>query len=228
MAKNRTQWKKSLKQPDEFITLSSRLFKIGIEQKNKITAAVGGLIILTLLISGIRYVSFRTEERVFTSLSRIMVEFNRVETENGFQEAYQAVKEELGELADNYSGKTGGEFAGLTLAGLSFSAGDYPQAIERYEAALSDFKGTEPFYDLVETSLAYAYEETGAYDKAAALFEALTADPEARNADEGLFALRRIYRALGKNDQWVAVSETIAEKHPQSMYIDIVKEAGTS
>jgi len=225
MARKRTQWKrKSLKQPDEFITISSRLFRLGIEHKNKINAALGGLIILALLISGIRYLSFRTEQRVFTNLSQIMIEFSQIETEKGFQEAYQSVKEKLGELADNFSGKSGGEFAGLTLAGMSFSAGDYPQAIARYETALSDFKGTAPIYDLANTSLAYAYEETGAYDQAAALLEASTSDLQTRNADERLFALRRIYRTVGKNDQLVAISETILEKHPQSMYIDIVKE----
>jgi tetratricopeptide (TPR) repeat protein len=155
-----------------------------------------------------------------------MSTYSEVEKEKGIQEAYQTVKDELGALADRHSGKTAGQFAGLTLAGLSFSAGDYSQAVTLYETAVSNFKGVEPFGELAKMGLAYAYEETGAYDKAAVIFQTSTSDEHARGADEALFALRRIYGALGKDDQLVAVSNTIAEKHPLSMYIDIVKEAG--
>jgi hypothetical protein len=43
-----------LKEPDEFLTISSKLINLGIEYKTQLTYVLGVILVLSVIISGIR------------------------------------------------------------------------------------------------------------------------------------------------------------------------------
>ena len=53
MAKKRKKTRKELlKEPDEFITLSSKLIGFGVEHKNQLIYGLGIIVALALIVSG--------------------------------------------------------------------------------------------------------------------------------------------------------------------------------
>ena len=55
--------KQLLKEPDEFITLSSKVIKTAIEYKTQIAWALGVTLAIAVIISGLRFFSTRSEQK---------------------------------------------------------------------------------------------------------------------------------------------------------------------
>jgi TolA-binding protein len=215
---------KDLKQPDEFITFSSRLLAQVIEQKNKIMAALGGIVVLVLIITAVNYFSQKADEKSLQMLSGVVSRYAALQGESGDVAAYQGTKDELTEIVDTYGGNIGGKLANFFLAGSSFAAGEYGASATLYRKAASDFKGVFPFETMAKSSLGYALAQQGDHDAAAGIFEDMTKTEAPVMADELLFALARQYAATGKTELQKETAQKLIETYPESIYTNVIQE----
>lgn len=224
MAIKRYKGKKSLKQPDEFITFSSKLLQHVIQHKTKFIYALAGIVFVVLTISALAYFSRKAEDRSLLLLNQAMARYESVQVESDLVTAYNIVKEDLEAITDTYKNKAGGKLANFYLAGCSFAAGDFQQAETLYQKSVSDFSGIVPFEALAKSGLGYCLEQQGNREAAAEIFSNMPDSADSLMGDEILFALGRQYAAIGKIARQMKTAEKLVETYPQSIYINILKE----
>jgi ABC-type enterochelin transport system permease subunit len=66
--KKKVSRKQLLKEPDEFLTLSARLFQFVVKNKYQMLAALGGVILIVLTVSGW---SYHSRQRANESLAQL-------------------------------------------------------------------------------------------------------------------------------------------------------------
>ncbi|MDX9785637.1 MAG: tetratricopeptide repeat protein [Desulfobacterales bacterium] len=213
--------RKSLKEPDEFISFSSRLLKQALMHKTKILLGAGVLLGVLVLFSVINYFSNKSENRGSLLLTRLMHQYDKAVTEKGPQKAYELVQPDIQMVIDNYAGKDCGKFARLSAAHYSFRAGKFDGAAALYLQAMNDFNSSPLLKNMAAFGLGYAYEAQKEYEKAVQLFEKLSGKPDMLMDDEALFTLGRLYGLLGKKDLQVKVLSQLSEKHPNSIYTEL-------
>lgn len=224
MAIKRYKGKKSLKQPDEFITFSSKLLKQVLLHKTKIISVLGGIVAVALILSGINYASNKREADAFILLNQAVAEYESIQKEKTALEAYNAVDNNLKEIADTYDNKMGGKLANFFLADACFAAGEFGRAETLYRKAVMDFNDAVPFEFLAKSSLGYSLEQQGKYKEAAALFSEMPTHAGSIMGDESLLALIRQYGSMGKTDQQLETAKKLIETFPQSIYSSVIRE----
>lgn len=224
MAAKRYKGRKSLKEPDEFITFSSRLLNQAIEHKNKMMTALGGIVVLVLIISAVNYFSQKAEDQSLLMLSTATARYEALQSESGDVAAYQGVKDDLMKIIETYGNKTGGKLANFFLANCSFAAGEYDSSAALYKQATIDFKDVFPFETLAKSSLGYTLAQQGDHEAAATVFEDMGKAAASVIEDELLFALARQYDALGKTDLEKETARKLIETYPESIYTNVIQE----
>jgi tetratricopeptide (TPR) repeat protein len=220
MAAKRSNFRKSLKGPDEFVTLSSRILQSVVAYKKHALAAIGGIFLLVVAVLLFGYFSEKSEKHALLRLSQIMAKYADQDASQEMSE----IKDELRQFIDGYGRYSGGKFARLELANLYFSEGDYDQAIELYGRSAKDFQSVAFMKMLAKSGLGYSLEAKGEYEKAVECFESVAANSKDAMADEALFSLGRLYAALGNSEKQSEASSRLIEEYPDSLYVDLVKE----
>jgi len=224
MAANRYKGKKSLKQPDEFITLSSRVLKQILLHRNKVISVLGVIVAVGLIVSGADYLSKKANAEAFLMLSKDVTQYESIQKESTSLKAYDAVKKNLEEISGRYENKMGGKLANFFLADGCFAVGEFDRAEALYRKAVKDFDGNVPFESLAKISLGYSLEQQGKHEEAAAVFSEMPSDTGNLMGDESLFALSRQYGSIGNTDKQLETAKKLIEIYPQSMYINVLRE----
>lgn len=223
--KKKVSRKQLLKEPDEFLTLSARLFQFVVKNKYQMLAALGGVILIVLTVSGW---SYHTRQRANESLAQLQKSWNRYETlRNGKDKdpvlAYQEVRTEFEQLIAESGDKPGGKLARVIFADISYDAGEADKAIALYQSALEDF--TQPFYrDQILNGLGYAYEAKKEYETALEYFGKISVGSDPVLKAEALFNMGRLYAALGNTEKSQQAYQKIVADSPQSFYAELAKE----
>ena len=215
--------KKLLKEPDEFYTLSARLFSYALEHKFQLLGALGGVILIVLIITGSRFYLHRQTQSAFTSLQTAWAAYESQKDSSDPVQAYPKVQQDFVQIIQNYSGRAGGKFARLVYANISLEAGDVDTAIENYEAALNDFD--DPLLRaLILQNLGYAYEKKKDYEAAAEYFEKMIGDDSSALSNDALFHLGRIYAKLGESEKSRDAYSRMLAGNRGSIYKEMVTE----
>jgi len=223
--KKKVSRKKLLKEPDEFLTLSARLFQFVVKHKYQMLATLGGVILIVLAVSGW---SYHSHQRANESLAQLQKSWNRYETlRNGKDKdpvlAFQEVRAEFEQLIADSGDKPGGKMARVIFADICFDAGEADKAIALYKSALEDF--TQPFYrDQILNGLGYAYEAKKEYNTALEYFEKISVGSDPVLKAEALFNMGRLYAALGNAEKSQQAYQKIVADSPQSFYAELAKE----
>ena len=221
--KKKISRKKLLKEPDEFLTFSARLFQYTLEHKYQLLAALGGIVAVVLIVTGIRFYSLRSAKEAFALLEKSRAKYEKLLTEKDSQAAYQEVKSDFEHILDKYGNKAGGKLARVMFADICHRAEELDQAILLYEKALADFQ--DPFIrNSIFSGLAYAYEKKQDYKKAAEYFEKIAASDDSVLKGEALFNIGRLYAALGDHEKSQTAYQQLVTEQPDSIYIDLAKE----
>jgi tetratricopeptide (TPR) repeat protein len=225
LAKKRKKTRKELlKEPDEFITLSSKLIGFGVEHKNQLIYGLGIIVALALIVSGIRFFSIRAENKAAELLNQSLAKYESVKDDNKPLEAYERVSADFQLILDKYGGKESGKVARLTYANICYDAGKYEQAIGLYKTSLKDFEGNPLIHNQILSSLGYAWEQLNDYATAASYFEKLSSAPEAAISADALFHLGWLYEKLEQPEKSKASYNKILSDHQDFIYIDLLKE----
>ncbi len=216
--------KKELEQPDEFLSLSSRLIQLSMAHKEKLLGGVTAVVVLCVLILGYRYFSARAEAKAVEMLSKETSRYNEAMTSKGPAEALQAVQEQFNLLIDKHGGTMAGKIARIKLADMLFKAGQYDQAIQHFQEAGKNFSAIPSLQDVVNNGLGCAYEAKGDLPKALEYFQLVADNKEGTIQDEALFHLGIIHAEMGDKEKSRAAFKAIIDNHPDSMYLPIAKE----
>jgi tetratricopeptide (TPR) repeat protein len=224
MAKKKVTRKELLNEPDEFITFSAKLLKIMATYKVQLLYAVGLLILIGIIFSGINYFSYRSEGQAFAMLEKTMKNYEVSLKKNGSEKAFTEVKNDFVKIIDKYSGNRGGKIARIEFANISINAGDTDGAIDLYRKALKDFSDDQTVKNIILSNLGYAYEEKNDLKSAVKYFEMIVSEPDTFLKDEALFNLGRIYAAMGNEKMSRDAYKKIVSEFAGSFYLAIAKE----
>ncbi len=215
--------KQLLKEPDEFLSFSVKMFNFAVQYKTQVLSVFGGVILVILVISGFSYYSHKKASEALAQLQTSWNRYESLRAEKGPIEAYQSVGPEFEKILAEHDGQPGGKAARVILANISFNAGESDKAIALYEAALKDF--AEPFYrGQIWNGLGYAHEAKGEFGKAAEYFESTAAGTSEILKGEALFNLGRMHSALGNNEKSLNAYRKVIADHPDSLYADLARE----
>ena len=223
MAKKVTR-KKLLKEPDEFITFSSKMITWLTTYKQQ--AIAGGVVLVVLLAATALYQTYtrHAENRVSTLLSESMDHYETAMKGKDPVKAYQAVEKSFSRILDDYSSQPMGKIAALEFADICYRAGEYDKAISLYKSVQERFE-SEPFYkNLILSGLGYAYEGKKDYKSAATYFEMLTDSADPSMKDFSLFNLAAVYEKMGNKEKSKALFARIPAEFPNSIYAEVAKE----
>jgi tetratricopeptide (TPR) repeat protein len=225
MAKRRKKTRKELlNEPDEFLTISSKLIKLAIEHKTHLSYALGVILVLAVIISGIRFFSIRAENNASALLDKSLSKYNSIKAEKKPDEVYSEVSADFQFILNKYNGKESAKLARLIFANICYNAGKYKQAIELYKTTLMDFAKYPVIRNQILSNLGYAYEQEEDYSNAVGYFEKVSSAPESIMRDEALYHLGRLYDKLGENEKSREAYNKILTDHQDFIYIDLVKE----
>ena len=225
MAKKRKKTRKELlKEPDEFLTISSKLIELAIKYKTHLSYALGIILVLAVIISGIRFFSIRAENNASALLDKSLTKYNSIKTEKQPDEVYDEVSADFQFILNKYKEKESAKLARLVYANICYNAGKYKQAIELYKTALTDFTKFPMIHHQILSNLGYAYEQEEDYSTAVGYFEKISSAPEPIMRDEALYHLGRLYDKLGENEKSREAYNKILTDHQDFIYIDLVKE----
>ena len=229
MAKKRVSRsrKRDLNEPDEFITMRTKLFGFISEYKMLFSCALGIIVAILIVITGVVYFIKKSEDNAFALLQQGIVKYQTKLKNNTPEKACLDVTNDFQLIMGKYSNRNGGKLARFIYADMCYTAKDYDKAIELYNKSLSNFND-EPFVkSLILNSLGYSYKIKKEYKTAAKYFEIMASSPAYTIKDEALFNLGEIYAAMGDHDKSITAFNKIISDHSDSMYVEIVKERVT-
>ncbi len=227
MAKKRVTRKKLLKEPDEFITFSSKLFRFISE--NRKSLQWGGIIcvLIILSISLYNYISIQKEKNALQMLGSAMA----IGTVSGDSPKSDSMtKQQFENLIDQFPRTDAGKIGKLLYANICFKEGDYDRALIFYQQALIDFDPEPSFKNIILSGLGHSYREKKDTASAIKYFEAIASGSDDLLKDEALFQLGHLYENDGDSTKSMEAFKKIVSDFSDSLYGSIVKEkiAGSS
>lgn len=222
--KKRMTRKQLLKEPDEFITFSGKLIQFGMRYKTQLTYVAAILVGLIVVVSGYRFFSIRSENNAETLLNQAVAKYQTALNGQDSEKAYQTVSEDFQLILNKYGSKNSGKIARVIFANICFDAGDYAKAIELYRQSLEDFKKHAFMINLIRNDLGYAHEQLNDIPMAVSYFEKIAENQEPILRDDALFNLGVLYENSGDHQKSADAFQRIITEHPDSMYIEMVKE----
>ena len=228
MGKPKIARKKLLKEPDEFLSFSSRVLQQARAHRFQVLCSVAVLFGILAIFSGIRFISNKNENQASFLLEKALEQYARSLPAQGPADALKAVDEDFAQILDRYSGTSAGKRARIYYGNICYAAGDADKAIELYQKALADWKKEPSIRNLVLASLAYAYEKKNDLQTAAQTLEKIQDGSDRVEKDVAIFNLGRLYAKLGEEQKSLTAFEAVAADYPDSIYAPVAKEkAGT-
>ena len=216
--------KRDLENPDEFITLWTKLFNFTVEHKVQVSCALTSLVVLIIVAAVTVYFLKISENKAFFLLQQGIAKYQTLVQAGNPNKAYLEAEKDFGLIMEKYSGRKGGKLARFTYAEMCYAAGDYDKAIANFNKLLEDFND-EPFLkNLILSGLGYSYKAKKDYKTSVKYFEMIVTTPDYSIKDEALFNLGELYAAIGDKDKSIDAFQKILSDNPASMYTEIVKE----
>jgi len=224
MAKKKITRKQLLKEPDEFLTFSGKLFRFATAHKKKLAIAVGGLVAVGVLFAGVGYFTNKAENKAVALLDSATAAYATQLKSKDPQAAYREVAKDFQHLVDQYGQREGGKMARIVFADICYQAGETDRAVALYTTALSDFKDRPSLKNLILSGLAYSLEQKKDYQGAAAHFESIVAGTDPTLKDDALYNLGIIYTKTGNPEKSAEMFNKILEDYPDHPYRDLIRE----
>ena len=224
MARKKISRKQLLKEPDQFLTFSSRMINRLAPYRRQIlwgSVAFFGVIIAVALYN---YISSQSQAEAFALLDQAAGKYQAALGKDGPQKALETVSGDFEKILDDHGGQAGGHMARVVYADICFRGGKIDQAIALYTQALDDY-ADQPFYlNRIRASLAHALTEKKAYQAAADQLQQILQETSPAMADEALFHLGAIYAMMGQESRSREQYQRIVSEHSDSIYLELAKE----
>jgi tetratricopeptide (TPR) repeat protein len=224
MAKKRITRKQLLNEPDEFISVSSRLIRFGVDHKTPGLLGVAVFFIAIIALSGYHYFSNKAENTASALLQMNINQYAQAMTKKSPEQAREQVKAGFEQIMDSYGRTEAAKMARAIYAGICFRAGDIDKAISLYTESLDNYKEAPAICSLFTAGLGYCYEQKGEIQKAIDCFKKVADGTDAVGQDEALFNLGRLYADLGMADKSRDAFRTLIDSQSDSPYAELARE----
>ena len=155
--------RKDLKAPDEFITLTGRLFNYASQHLQAIGLIVGGVVMCVILAWALLAYVRGIEQEAFASLWHIERQL-RDTSDAGAIPAGAA--ERLQQITQQFGAGEARGYAWLYLGHLRYRQADYAAAVTAYQQAVAQLRPTSLLWPLASLGIAYALEAGGDFRQA--------------------------------------------------------------
>jgi tetratricopeptide (TPR) repeat protein len=216
--------KELLKEPDEFITFSSRLLGFIATNKNAIGYAVTGVLLAAAAFSGYVWYSGWQESKASALLGQALAKYERLRTETAPDKAAQEVGPDFRRIFEEYSSRSNANIARVLYANLCYDIGDFKQAAELYQKALAQFTDDALMRFQLMRGLGYAYEGLKDDAKAVSYFEQALSAGEKSLQDDVLFHLVELYARMGDHQKSTQAINRLLSEHQDSIYVNMIRE----
>lgn len=225
MAEKKLTRKELLKEPDEFLTVTSRAILYCRENPRTAVVSIAVVVIGALVVAGImalRHQSMTKSHELFLHASR--------DYENVMQAPTPPSAEQLDKLfirfdaiAKDYPSYPSGEMALLYSAHVLYNKKDFKGALERYEQLRSSKLAKEGLEQLILYNVAETMVATNAYDSAVSLFKRLSQDTNSPYRREAYASIARIYERTNKTKEAVQAYRQYLKIFPEAPDAAFVK-----
>ena len=221
-AKKKTR-KELLKEPDEFLTLSSRALNWFAQHKKEINGAVLAVLAMAVLVSGYVFYVNQQEAKAASLLAQALDKLDRLGAGKPTPKTVQDVSEDFRRVFNDYGSRSNGSIARLIYANLCYQAGDYQQAADLYKASLPRFADQPLVHFQILKSLGYTYEALKDPATAVAYFEQAQSAGDKSLQDDVLFLLGDLYDRMGQKEKSADAFKRILSDHPESVYASLAR-----
>jgi len=203
MAKTKKIIKKKLKEPDEFIISTERIYLFITHHFKPI--AVGGIIVFILIVSlfFIQRWGKKNEENAYKMFNLAVETYQMVSTpyREGSLQEYKSVLEKFNEVITKFSRTKFGKLSILYKGNLHLRLGEFEEAINAYENFIKKTGKENFFRSLAMEGLGYSYEGKGEHEKAVNAFQKVIDLGESSQFGNAYLGMGRCYEKLGKNKE---------------------------
>ncbi len=225
MAEKKLSRKELLNEPDEFISLTSRIIKFS--KDNPSTVFSGIVVIVVALVIGLGYYAYQSRKEarsheLFQIASRNF-EKEMASTTQPTKEILEKLFLEFDSLSKDYSGYISGDLALLYTGHVSYKNEDFDKALDRYTKALTTSLSKKGFGPLIQYNIAQTLFALKNYDKAINLFEQFARDTTSPYRREAHVSIARIYESMGKTKEAVQAYKQYLKIFPEAPDADFVK-----
>ena len=224
MAARKKTRKQLLKEPDEFITFTSKAIAFFTGYQKQISYILSTILVIAGIFFGYRFFAQRAETKAFTLLGQTQSKYDTLKETTSETEAYSQVSEAFQRIIKKYGGNAAGKLARVIYANISYDAAEYEKAIALYKKSLNDFKDDKFIYNMILSNLAYAYQRIDDGQNATAYFEKAASAKDSPIREEALFNLGLMYEKSEEDAKSQKMLEEILNTYPDSIYSDIVEE----
>jgi len=222
--KKKISRKELLKAPDEFLTVTSKIFKYVEEHKTAVVSVAVVFFLVLTGIAGFRYVSQKSDSKAFAMLQNAVNRYRKVLSESSPEKALDRVAGDFRQIIENYPGQNGGKLAGVFYANIQYRAGKFTEAAELYADVLERFDKASPIRDLIISGLGHCSLCRNDTDDAFHFFNmTASASDNIFMKDEALFLLGCLHARNGERDQSQAAFKRIVSDFHESFYVKPVK-----
>jgi tetratricopeptide (TPR) repeat protein len=200
MARTKKIIKKKLKEPDEFITLTERVY-LFLTGHAKSVAAGGGIVLLLFLAFFLFQGWEKKKEGNAYQMFTLAVESYQAASTSyreGSLQEYKNLLERFDQVITKFPGTSWGKLSMLFKGNLHLRLGEFEEAIKAYDAFLQK-AGKEKLYRIFAMEgLGYSYEGKRDYERALSAYQKIVEGGSFQLADAYL-GMGRCYEKLGKN-----------------------------
>ncbi len=223
MTKKKVTRKQLLKEPDEFLTFSSRaalFIRAHSRQFNYLVgAAAAGLLIYLGITLFTGYINKRGQT-AYNTAYYILAESTDPERD---AEVLKASAELFQKVIDKYGMSKVSRLALPELAYLRMSERKYDEAIALYLEFLNKVPDNTPYQSLARLALAACYEAKGDFESAIERLSQVVDGAHDVFKEQAMLSLARVYRLHNQKDKSKKILEEFLEKYKTSPFLPIAK-----
>jgi len=217
--------KRDLEQPDEFLTLTSRLLDKTRTYWKPISAGMGVLMVILAVVLVARYFSEKAEDKAFVLLNQTMHRYAAERASQDAKQALEAVAPDFENLFSKYGDRQGGMAGRLIFAQMNYQAGRTEAAIVQYAEAVKGFPEGSYALSAVWSGLGYAQAAAGQHEEAIITFSKIIAGQDTVLKADALYQLALLYRKTGRDADHAEALKTLRDKYPGFMYAEMLAES---
>jgi tetratricopeptide (TPR) repeat protein len=221
MATDKISRKKLLQEPDEFLSLSQRIWLWVHENQQKSGAIAGGIAALILLGVGVKAYTEHSHGRRATELAAAVARY----TQSPGGAIPADLQHEFSALADRHAGSPEGAVARFFQGGAHAAAGEAEKARQVYTALAAPGAATADLALLARQALAYLDLASGNTDAALAAFQQLLTQREGAVARaQIMLEIAGIHEKKGRAAEARRVYQEILADHADGSWAATAKE----
>jgi tetratricopeptide (TPR) repeat protein len=224
MAKIKLERKKELREPDEFVTMASRILQYVLQHRIKIAVVFGIVLLFFSLFSFLLYHSDQKEKKAFMAYHEIMSQYSTLAEKEGASHVCQTLQADFQSFHQQYSGTTAGFIAAARFGGICIDGEAYDQAVQWYQAALEALEPEHSCRNVFLSALGHAYIAKNDYPTAIQVFEQIAEDTSSLMKAEAFYILGGLYDKTKQMEKSTAAYQTVVSRYADSMYFDLANE----